>query len=148
MTRSDAHDAFGVESRRTRRPILLAALVALAIGGAIGGAATADDPAVTIVPGSALGLVPHGGAAGGDALYCNNCDAIGFRNLQGGGPGGQNFDVGAGSTADPGDLVFNYDVGRRTLIYDGHKHLLAEFGPKGIRFYRQPLGWPRRRWPW
>lgn len=89
-----------------------------------------------------LTVIPHGGAAGGDALVCNNCDARGFRNIQGGSqanpPESLNLDIGAGSTANPGDLVLNYDVGRRTLIYDGHKHLLASFGPDGIRFYRRP----------
>jgi len=101
-------------------------------------ASTASDTAIIIVPGTNLGIVPGGGAAGGDALFCNTCDIIGPRNLQGGGPGGTNFDIGAGSTSDPSDLALNYDVGRNVLIYDGRKHLLARFGPRGITFYVKP----------
>jgi hypothetical protein len=101
-------------------------------------ASTASDPAIPIVQGTALGVVPGGGAAGGDAVYCNGCDVIGPRNLQGGGPGGTSFDIGAGSTQDPGDLVLNYDIGRDVLIYDGHKHLVARFGRRGIVFYVKP----------
>lgn len=101
-------------------------------------ASTAQDPVISIVPGTALSIVPRGGAAGGDAVYCNGCDVIGPRNVEGGGPDGTNFDIGAGSTQNPGDLVLNYDVGRNTLIYDGHKHLVARFGPSGIVLYRRP----------
>ena len=100
--------------------------------------ATAQDPAIIIVPGTSLGIVPRGGAAGGDALYLNAGDIIGPRNLQGGGPGGTNFDIGAGSTSDPSDLALNYDVGRNVLIYDGRKRLVARFGPRGITFYVKP----------
>jgi hypothetical protein len=117
----------------------------------------ADDPVIPIVPNTSLALVPNGGAAGGDAVYCNNCDFIGPRNFQGGGPGGQNFDLGAGSTADPANLSLNWDIGKSTNIFEGHKRrvahfgadgskfydpqtgrLLAWFGPKGIRFYIKP----------
>jgi hypothetical protein len=101
-------------------------------------ASVAQDPAVVIVPGTSLGIVPRGGAAGGDAVYCNGCDFIGPRNMEGGGPDGTNFDIGAGSTQNPGDLVLNYDVGRNTLIFDGRKHLVARFGPHGIVFYTRP----------
>jgi len=104
----------------------------------------ASDPAVMIVPGTSLGIVPRGGAAGGDAVYCNGCDIIGPRNLQGGGPGGANFDIGAGSTEDPSDLALNWDIGRCTLIYGGTKNLLAKFCPSGITFYKRPRfpgGW-------
>lgn len=90
--------------------------------------------------------IPGGGAAGGDALYLNRGDLIGVRNIQGGVVGDTNLDIGAGSTAEPGDIALNFDIGRDTLIYDGHKHLLARFGPRGIFLYRRPHapgGW---RW--
>jgi hypothetical protein len=102
-------------------------------------------------------IVPHGGAAGGDALVIPNGDLQGVRNIQGGSlanpPESLNLDIGAGSTQDPGNLVLNYDVGRDTLIYDGRKHLLARFSSNGITFYVRPryrgAGWlyswgPRR----
>lgn len=100
----------------------------------------ASTTAIPIVPNTVFGIVPGGGAAGGDALYCNLCDLIGPRNLQGGGPGGEPFDIGAGSTADPSDIAFNWDVGRRSKFYDGHKHLVATFGPKGSKFYNPRTG--------
>jgi hypothetical protein len=118
--------------------VVLAAAVVLCLSFG----ASAQDPT--------LPIEPNGGAAGGNALVLNGWDIRGPRNLQGGwltnDPESLNFDIGAGSTANPGDLVLNYDVGRRTLIYDGHKHLVASFGPGGIVFYRRPRvvgGW---RW--
>lgn len=96
---------------------------------------TASDPAIPIVPNTSLALVPNGGASGGDAVYCNNCDFIGPRNWQGGGPNGQPFDIGAGSTADPSDLSLNWDIGRNTKVYEGHKNLVAKFGSFGSKFY-------------
>jgi hypothetical protein len=83
-------------------------------------------------------IEPNGGAAGGDALYLPRGDIIGVRNIQGGVAGDLNLDLGAGSTATPGNVAVNYDVGRDTLIYDGRKHLLARFGPRGITLYRRP----------
>jgi hypothetical protein len=89
-----------------------------------------------------LSVVAGGGAAGGDALMLPNGDILNVRNIQGGTdtgtPGDLNLDIGAGSTQNPGDLVLNYDVGRRTLLYDGQKHLVASFGPDGITFYKTP----------
>jgi hypothetical protein len=121
-------------SRITRRALFLG-LPGLA---AITQRARADGGAIPIVPGTSLGIVPQGGASGGDALYLNGGDIIGPRNLQGGGPGGQSFDIGAGSTEDPGDVVLNYDIGRNVLIYDGHKRLVARLGAGGIVFYQRP----------
>jgi hypothetical protein len=118
------------------RAALAAALLTIVLLAAQ--SSNAGDPAINIVPGTSLGIVPRGGADGGDALYLNGGDIIGPRNLQGGGPSGSSFDIGAGSTNNPGDLVLNYDVGRRVLIFDGHKHLVASFGPNGIAFYRRP----------
>ena len=72
------------------------------------------------------------------SLYLPMGDLMGVRNIQGGtaGKGGNlNLDIGAGSTANPGDIVLNWDVGKRTLIYDGHKRKLASFSPGGIDFY-------------
>jgi hypothetical protein len=98
----------------------------------------ASDPAIILVPGTTLGIVPRGGAAGGDALYLNSGDLIGPRNIQCGGPGGTPCDIGAGSTRDPSNLALNYDVGKDVLIFDGHKRLVARFGRHGIVFYRRP----------
>lgn len=97
----------------------------------------ATEPATIIVPGTTFGIVPHGGASGGDALYLNSGDIIGPRNIQCGGPGRTPCDIGAGSTQDPSNLALNYDVGHDTLIYDGHKHLVARFG-RHITFYQRP----------
>lgn len=114
---------------------VVALLVAVGLGPAI---STASDPAIIIVPGTALGIVPQGGAGGGDALYLNGGDIIGPRNIQCGGPGGSPCDIAAGSTSDPSNLALNFDVGRDVLVYDGHKHLVARFGWHGITFYRRP----------
>lgn len=101
-------------------------------------ASTASDPAIVIVQDTSLGIVPGGGADGGDALYLNSGDFIGPRNIQCGGPGGAPCDIGAGSTEDPSNLALNFDIGRDTLIFDGHKHLVARIGHSGIVFYRRP----------
>src|SRR5690348_9893050 len=110
------------------RAIILAAVLLLIVP------AAAQDYSLTVDP--------HGGASGGPAVYVPNGDILNVRNIQGGSlaspPESLNLDIGAGSTANPGDIALNYDVGRRTLIYDGHKHLLASFGPAGIVFYVQP----------
>jgi hypothetical protein len=91
-----------------------------------------------IVIAASIAVVPAGGASGGDALYIPNGDIINVRNIQGGTIRDRNLDIGAGSTATPGNLVLNYDVGRCTVIYNGHKHKLARFCPDGITFYRKP----------
>lgn len=72
------------------------------------------------------------------SLYLPMGDLMGVRNIQGGtaGKGGNlNLDIGAGSTEHPGDIVCNWDVGRRTRIYNGRKKLIADFSPGGIDFY-------------
>lgn len=112
--------------------------VALLLAGMFAAPTTASDPAIMIVPGTSLGIVPQGGASGGDALFLNGGDIIGPRNIQCGGPGGAPCDIAAGSTQDPSNLALNYDVGRDVLIYDGHKRLVARFGSRGIVFYAKP----------
>lgn len=116
------------------RLALLAALILMAVT-----PAAAQDYGLTVIP--------HGGAAGGPALYLPDGDLLNVRNVQGGVIGDTNLDLGAGSTADPGDIVLNFDVGRRVLLFDGHKHLVASFGDV-IRFYRPVIGCPRTRWSW
>ena len=72
------------------------------------------------------------------SLYLPMGDLMGVRNIQGGtaGRGGNlNLDIGAGSTTNPGDIVCNWDVGKRTRIYNGRKKLIADFSPGGIDFY-------------
>lgn len=83
----------------------------------------------------AISIVPDGGAAGGDALYIPKGDILNVRNIQGGVIGDPNLDLGAGSEATPGNLVLQYDVGHKTIIYDGRKRLVAVFGPNRIVFY-------------
>src|SRR4051812_3717819 len=104
----------------------LVAIVAatIALGATLPAASIAQDPVIPIVPNTSLALVPNGGAAGGDALYCNNCDEIGWRNLQGG-PFG--LDIGAGSTENPADIALNWDVGKSTNIFQGQKRKVAHF---------------------
>lgn len=97
----------------------------------------AQDSAIPIVPNTDLALVPKGGAAGGDAVYCNNCDLIGPRNVQSG-PNG--LDLGAGSTANPANISLNWDVGKSTNIFEGHKRKVAHFGADGSKFYDPQTG--------
>lgn len=117
--------------------LLAVALLVLAVS-----PAAADAPASLALPvrfGDIAAL--QVGAAEGPqfpSLVGNGGDLRGWRNLQGGMPGSPNLDIGAGSTAEPGDVVLNYDVGRSVLVYDGHKRLVARFGPGGIVFYRRP----------
>jgi hypothetical protein len=89
------------------------------------------------------GFTPRGGVEGGDALVLPRGDILNVRNIQGGVIGNTNLDIGAGSTQHPGNIVMNWDVGRKTLIYDGKKRLLASFGPHGIVFYVKPKYRPR-----
>jgi hypothetical protein len=92
---------------------------------------------VAAAAGEATGfsIVPGGGAAHGDAAYCNNCDVIGVRNIQGGTAHDLNLDIGAGSTQTPGDVSLNYDIGRCTKVWDGRKELVASFCPQRTVFY-------------
>jgi hypothetical protein len=89
------------------------------------------------VPGPAV-LVRGGGVAGGDALVIPGGDILNVRNIQGGTIADPNLDLGAGSASHRGTLALNYDVGRCVVIYDGHKHRLAEFCPHQIVFYVKP----------
>ena len=107
--------------------LLAGALLALAFAGA---AWAGHQGSVT--------TVPDGGAAGGDALYLPRGDILNVRNIQGGVLGDLNLDIGAGSTEHPGNVVFNYDVGRCTVIFDGLKRELARFCPDGITFFVRP----------
>jgi hypothetical protein len=104
---------------------LVAATVAAVIAPAT--AAFGDITGFTIVPG--------GGAAHGDAAYCDTCDIIGVRNIQGGSNREQNLDIGAGTTASPGNLSLNYDIGRCTQVFNGHKSLIASMCPERVVFY-------------
>jgi hypothetical protein len=107
------------------RRLIASALVAAVVGPVA--AAAADATGWTIVPG--------GGAAHGDAAYCNNCDVIGVRNVQGGNAREPNLDIGAGTTAKPGDLSLNYDIGRCTQVWNGHKQPIATMCPDRVVFY-------------
>ncbi len=93
-------------------------------------------------------FVAHAGANGGDALYLPMGDVLNVRNIQGGMVTGNrsdlNLDLGAGSSANRGDIVLNYDVGNRVFIFDGRKRVLARFGPRGIVFYKKPIVRHRR----
>ncbi len=117
-----------------RRSLLALVLVVLAL--AIPAAATHDK----VVP--AHRWYPGGALSGGPYLDCPLCDLVGVRNIQGGKHTGRprdlNLDIGAGSTVHPGDVTLNYDVGRRVLIYDGRKRLVAKFSGRGIVFYSKP----------
>jgi hypothetical protein len=107
------------------RQVIVAALVAAAVAPVAGAAADATG----------WSIVPGGGAAHGDAAYCNNCDVIGVRNLQGGNALEPNLDIGAGTTAQPGDLSLNYDIGRCTQVWNGHKQPIATMCPNRVVFY-------------
>jgi hypothetical protein len=98
-------------------------------------------PAVAQAPGG-YQFVAQAGANGGAALYLPMGDLLNVRNVQGGMVTGNrsdlNLDLGAGDSMNRGDIVLNYDVGKRVLIYDGHKKVIAKFGPRGIVFYKRP----------
>jgi hypothetical protein len=113
------------ERRYTARTVIVAALTTAVIAPVAG--AAADATGWTIVPG--------GGAAHGDAAYCHTCDIIGVRNIQGGSNREHNLDIGAGTTADPGDLSLNYDIGRCTQVWNGQKQPIATFCPDRVQFY-------------
>jgi hypothetical protein len=104
---------------------LIAAAVAAVVAPA--GAAFGDIAGFTIIPG--------GGAAHGDAAYCDTCDIIGVRNIQGGSNREQNLDIGAGTTDRPGNLSLNYDIGRCTQVFNGRKALIASMCPERVVFY-------------
>ena len=123
------------------------ALTAACLFGAAAFSGAQDPGTVTVIQG--------GGAEGGPALYLNNGDVIGVRNIQGGtvtnSRGSLNLDLGAGSSADRGDIVLNWDTGRCTLLYAGHpewgaRNRVAKFCPDGITFYKPIHG--GRRWSW
>jgi hypothetical protein len=94
--------------------------------------------ALLAVPATAQDIIPNGGAAGGPALMLPHGDILNVRNIQGGIVEDPNLDIGAGSTAHPGDIALNFDVGRCVRIFDGRKHLLARFCPHAITFYVKP----------
>ena len=98
-------------------------------------------PAVAEAPGG-YQFVAKAGANGGAALYLPLGDVLNVRNIQGGmvtsDRGDLNLDLGAGDSVNRGDIVLNYDVGRRVLIFDGHKNVIAKFGGRGIVFYKRP----------
>ena len=98
-------------------------------------------PAVAEAPGG-YQFVAKAGANGGAALYLPLGDVLNVRNIQGGmvtsNRSDLNLDLGAGDSVNRGDIVLNYDVGRRVLIYDGHKNVIAKFGGRGIVFYKRP----------
>lgn len=96
-------------------------------------------------------LEPPAGVEQRGEWVLNGADIRSPRNIQGGYLSAKrstlNLDIGAGSTAHPGDLVLNYDIGRRVRIYDGRKRLVAEFGRRRIVFHRRVLfrrGFERR----
>lgn len=101
-----------------------------------------DTPFVLVDPATGNHVVAFVmGAAEGPthpSLYLPMGDLMGVRNIQGGTvgkDGNLNLDLGAGSTQNPGDIVLNWDVGRRTRIYNGKKKLIADFSPGGIDFH-------------
>lgn len=91
---------------------------------------------------SGFQFVASAGADGGAALYLPIGDVLNVRNIQGGmvtsDRSDLNLDLGAGGSANRGDIVLNSDVGKRVLIFDGHKRVIANFEPRGIVFYKKP----------
>lgn len=124
----------------------ISAALALMVVLSLTSPAQADAPLTVRTPVQIDG--PHGtvaafemGAAEGPqfpSLVGNNGDLRGWRNAQLGSPQDPDGDIGAGSTAHPGVLSLNYDIGREVRIYDGRKRLIARFGRDGISFYVKP----------
>jgi hypothetical protein len=84
---------------------------------------------------------PNGSLAGTGLWDCFLCDVTGVRNVQGGKHTGNrqdlNLDIGAGSTAHPGHIVLNFDVGACVHIFNGRESRVASFCPRKIVFYRR-----------
>ena len=99
-------------------------------------------PLAALAAAAGYQFVARAGANGGAALYLPLGDVLNVRNIQGGmvtsNRGDLNLDLGAGDSVNRGDIVLNYDVGRRVLIFDGHKNVIAKFGGRGIVFYKRP----------
>jgi hypothetical protein len=93
------------------------------------------DPAITLAPNTRI--EPSGAVAGGDALWLPHGDILNVRNVQGGTVDDPNLDLGAGSSTHRGTLALNYDVGRCTVISNGHKHPLAVFCPGKRPWFRR-----------
>jgi hypothetical protein len=125
MFRRDRHPGDLDRPSKPLRPTVVAAVVAAVVA------------PVSAVAANATGwtIVPGGGAEHGDAAYCNGCDVIGVRNVQGGSNGDVNLDIGAGSEANPGNVSFNYDIGRCTQVWNGHKQPIATMCPDRVVFY-------------
>jgi hypothetical protein len=83
-------------------------------------------------------VIEGGGAAGGPALYMNNGDLIGVRNIQGGTSDGRGLDIAAGNAKQRARTAINFDLGKSLDVYDGHGKLLARFDRRGITFYVRP----------
>lgn len=111
------------------RATLTTALALIATGPAI---AQAPAP-LQVIAGAAQGgrgdlVLLHGGTIEGvhviqgGTFDCNDatepppCPVSGIRSLS------LNLDIGAGDSIHRGVLSFNFDVGRQTVIFDGHKH--------------------------
>jgi hypothetical protein len=93
--------------------------------------------------GETVGQIALGAAEGSQflTLYLHRGDIVNVRNVQGGTVDTPNLDLGAGSdgSAGPrGNIVLNFDVGNRTLIYDGRKHVTADFANNGKHHLKLP----------
>lgn len=94
------------------------------------------EPSVTIGVGSAEGGAPF------VSVYVHG-DIENVRNVQGGRVDSPNMDLGAGGSDTPetgkrGNIVMNYDVGNRVLVYDGRKHVTADFANNGKHHLNLP----------
>jgi hypothetical protein len=77
-----------------------------------------------------LTILPGGGAAGGDAIYCNNGDLIGPRNIELGSNQDPNGDIAAVNR-----LAICWDLCAAGLeLDDGHHNRRIFVGQMGTRF--------------
>lgn len=77
--------------------------------------------------GSVVGSLELGAAEGVYlTLRMFKGDIINVRNVQGGTTDNPNLDLGAGSSTNRGDVVFNWDVGNGVAIYNGRKKAIFE----------------------
>jgi len=82
--------------------------------------------------GDLVGELRMGAAEGAFlTLVIHRGDILNVRNVQGGTVENPNLDIGAGSAANRGDVVFNWDVGRGVKIFGGRKNVLMSVNPAG-----------------
>lgn len=107
--------------------VVLVSVFCIALGGLVGATAqsgTGPLPGCTVEAGAAN--------AGGTRIWCIGSELVGVVDIQGGQyvpgrPKRLNLNLGAGNHITRGYVVLSPDVGKGTILEDGHKRKLALF---------------------